>query len=184
MTIITSGPTLSTGTYALDPSHTRVGFVARHAMVTKVRGQFNDFTGSASVDVETPAASSVTVSIQVASVDTRNEQRDGHLRANDFFEVDTYPMITFASTAVEQDGHVWRVTGDLTVKATTKSVTIDFEHTGAVIDPWGNTRVGFEGSTKIKRSEYGVIWNAPLEAGGVLVSDEITLEFEISAVKA
>ena len=174
---------LRSGTYALDTAHTRIGFVARHAMITKVRGQFDEFEGSASIDVDNPAASSVSVTIQVASIDTHNAQRDGHLRTNDFFEVDTYPTITFASTSVERDGDVWHVTGDLTIKATTKPVTIDFEFTGAATDPFGNARVGFEGSTTVKRSDFGVTWNAPLDTGGVLVSEKVTLEFEISAVK-
>jgi polyisoprenoid-binding protein YceI len=172
------------GTYVLDPAHTRVGFVARHAMVTKVRGQFDEFEGTAVVDGTDFAKSSVQLTIQVASIDTRNEQRDGHLRSNDFLSMDEYPQITFVSTAVEQtDATSFDVTGDLTIKGVANPVTIPFEFEGAATDPFGNERVGFEGSVVINRKDYGVTWNATLETGGVLVSDKITLEFEISAIK-
>ena len=173
------------GTYFLDPAHTRVGFVARHAMVTKVRGQFNEFEGSAVVDGSDLSGSSVQLTIQAASIDTRNEQRDGHLRSNDFLAMEEYPQITFVSTAVEQTGPTsFDVTGDLTIKGVTNSVTIPFEFEGAATDPFGNQRVGFEGSVVINRKDYGVTWNAALETGGVLVSEKITLEFEVSAIKA
>ena len=173
------------GTYVLDPAHTRVGFVARHAMVTKVRGQFNEFEGSAVVDGSDLSGSSVQLTIQAASIDTRNEQRDGHLRSNDFLAMEEYPQITFVSTAVEAAGPTsFEVTGDLTIKGVTNSVTIPFEFEGAATDPFGNQRVGFEGSVVINRKDYGVTWNAALETGGVLVSEKITLEFEVSAIKA
>ena len=173
------------GTYVLDPAHTRVGFVARHAMVTKVRGQFNEFEGTAVVDGTDLTRSTVQLTIQAASIDTRNEQRDGHLRSNDFLAMEEYPQITFVSTAVEQTGPTgFEVTGDLTIKGVTNSVTIPFEFEGAATDPFGNQRVGFEGSVVINRKDYGVTWNAALETGGVLVSEKITLEFEVSAIKA
>jgi polyisoprenoid-binding protein YceI len=173
-----------TGTYTLDVSHSRLGFVARHAMVTKVRGAFNDFEGTAVIDGADPAKSNVNITIQVASVDTRNQQRDDHLRANDFLDLENFPTITFASTSVEHDGgNDFQVTGDLTIKDVTKSITIPLEFQGAVKDPWGNDRIGFEGSVAINRKDWGVTWNAALEAGGVLVSEKVTLEFEISAVK-
>jgi polyisoprenoid-binding protein YceI len=172
------------GTYVLDPAHTRVGFVARHAMVTKVRGQFTEFEGSAVVDASDFAKSSVSLTIQAASIDTRNEQRDGHLKSNDFLAMDEYPHITFVSTAVVRNGPTdLEVTGDLTVRGVTRSVTIPFEFEGAATDPFGNERVGFEGSVVINRKDYGVTWNAPLETGGVLVSEKVTLEFEVSAIK-
>ncbi|WP_116952317.1 YceI family protein [Jiangella endophytica] len=180
----TTDLTQLTGDYALDVAHTRLGFVARHAMVTKVRGAFNEFDGTAHIDGADPSQSSVNIVIKTASVDTRNEQRDGHLRNNDFFEIDTYPEITFASTAISQsDETTFRVTGDLTIKDVTKSVTFDLEFTGAATDPFGNQRVGFDGSLAINRKDWNVTWNAPLEAGGVLVSEKVTLEFEISAIK-
>jgi polyisoprenoid-binding protein YceI len=173
-----------TGTYSIDPAHSRFGFVARHAMVTKVRGQFNDFTGTATIDGDEPANSSVQVALEVASVDTRNAQRDGHLRTNDFFDAENYPQITFVSTGIAHESdHDFVVTGDLTIKGVTKSISIPLEYQGSATDPFGNVRVGFEGSTQIVRSEYGVTYNAALETGGVLVSDKVTLEFEISAIK-
>jgi polyisoprenoid-binding protein YceI len=172
------------GTYVLDSTHTRIGFVARHAMVTKVRGQFNEFEGSGVVDADDFTKSSVTVTIQAASIDTRNEQRDGHLRSNDFLAMDEYPQITFVSTGVQQTGPTSvELTGDLTIKGVTNPVTIPFEYEGAATDPFGNVRVGFEGSVVINRKDYGVSWNVALETGGVLVSDKITLEFEVSAIK-
>jgi polyisoprenoid-binding protein YceI len=172
------------GEYTLDPAHTRIGFVARHAMVTKVRGQFNEFDGKAYVDFEDPTRSSVELVVEAASVDTRNENRDGHLRTNDFFDVPNHPQITFSSTSVERiDDETFRVTGDLTIKGTTRPVSIDFEYAGTAKDPYGNIRLGFEGSTSVNRRDWGVEWNAPLETGGVLVSEKVTLEFEISAVQ-
>lgn len=172
------------GTYTLDPTHTRIGFVARHAMVTKVRGQFNEFDGGAVIDATDFGKSSAQLTIQAASIDTRNEQRDGHLRSNDFLALDQYPRITFVSTAVAQTGATsLELTGDLTIKGVTNSVTVPFEFEGAATDPFGNLRVGFEGSVVINRKDYGVSWNAALETGGVLVSEKITLEFEVSAIK-
>jgi polyisoprenoid-binding protein YceI len=173
-----------TGTYTLDPAHTRIGFVARHAMVTKVRGAFNEFEGTATLDGANPANSSVQVTINADSIDTRNAQRDGHLRSNDFLSMEEYPHITFSSTGVRQvDESTFEVTGDLTIKGVTNSITVPFSFEGAAKDPFGNERVGFEGSVTINRKDYGITWNATLETGGVLVSDKVTLEFEISAIK-
>ena len=178
-------PQLATGTYSVDPSHSRLGFVARHAMVTKVRGSFNAFDATVDVDGDDLAASKVSVTIDVNSIDTRNEQRDGHLRSNDFLDIATYPEITFVSTEVTPVGDdVIRVTGDLTIKGVAKPVTVDFTYEGSAVDPFGNQRVGFEGSVVINRKDWGITWNAALETGGVLVSDKVTLEFEISAIKA
>jgi polyisoprenoid-binding protein YceI len=173
-----------TGEYTLDPAHTRIGFVARHAMVTKVRGAFNEFSGAAHLDGENPNRSSAQVTIQAASIDTRNADRDAHLRSNDFLQMDEYPEITFRSTEISWTGDdTFDVTGDLTIKGMTRPVTIPFTFEGQATDPFGNTRVGFEGSTTINRKDFGVTWNAALETGGVLVGDKIVLEFEISAVK-
>src|SRR6202008_3680544 len=172
------------GTSTLDPAHTRIGFVARHAMVTKVRGSFDEFAGTAVLDGANPANSRVEVTIEAASIDTRNAQRDEHLRSNDFLAMQEYPKITFASTGVRQAGEsTFEVTGDLTIKGVTNKITIPFEFEGSAKDPFGNQRVGFEGSVTINRRDYGVSWNAALEGGGVLVSDKVTLEFEISAIK-
>ncbi len=177
-------PAELSGDYVLDGSHSRIGFMARHAMVTKVRGQFTEFTGGAHLDLADPSASRAHVDIEVASIDTRNEQRDGHLRTNDFFDAPSFPQITFRSTGVEAlDDTTYAVTGDLTIKGTTKSVTVEFEYAGAARDPFGNVRVGFEGRASLNRSDFGVNFNAPLETGGVLVSEKIALEFDLSAIK-
>jgi polyisoprenoid-binding protein YceI len=173
-----------TGTYAIDPAHTRIGFIARHAMVTKVRGSFNEFEGTATIDGTDPTKSSASLTVQVASIDTRNAQRDGHLRTNDFLDVEAFPQLTFQSTAVSHEGdNDFVVTGDLTIKGVTRSISIPLEFQGAAKDPFGNDRIGLEGSVAINRSDYGITYNAALETGGVLVSDKITLEFEISAIK-
>ena len=185
-TTFTPATTLAdlSGTYTLDSAHTGIGFVARHAMVTKVRGQFNDFEGSGVVDPSDFTKSTVTVIIQAASIDTRNEQRDAHLRSNDFLAMEEYPEITFTSTGIQQTGPTSvELTGDLTIRGVTNTVTIPFEFEGAATDPYGNLRVGFEGSVVINRKDYGVTWNVALETGGVLVSDKVTLEFEVSAIK-
>ena len=185
-TTFTPATTLAglSGTYVLDPAHTRIGFVARHAMVTKVRGQFSEFEGSGVVDASDFTKSTVTVTIQAASIDTRNEQRDAHLRSNDFLAMEEYPQITFTSTGVQQSGPTSvELTGDLTIRGVTNTVTIPFEFEGAATDPYGNLRVGFEGSVVINRKDYGVTWNVALETGGVLVSDKVILEFEVSAIK-
>ena len=173
-----------TGTYTLDPAHSRIGFVARHAMVTKVRGAFNEFEGTATLDGANPAGSSAQVTISAASIDTRNAQRDEHLRSNDFLSMDEYPQITFTSTGARQvDDSTFELTGDLTIKGVTNPITIPFSFEGAAKDPFGNLRVGFEGAVTINRKDYGITWNAALETGGVLVSDKVTLEFELSLVK-
>ena len=186
MTSSTVPATLSdlSGSYVIDPGHTRIGFVARHAMVTKVRGSFNEFEGSGVIDGTDFTKSTGQLTIQAASIDTRNEQRDAHLRSNDFLAMEEYPQITFVATDVRQTGATTlELTGDLTIRGVTNSVTIPFQFEGAATDPFGNLRVGFEGSTVINRKDYGITWNAALETGGVLVSDKITLEFEVSAIK-
>jgi polyisoprenoid-binding protein YceI len=174
--------TLPAGTYNIDASHSRVGFSARHAMVTKVRGSFNDYTGSATV---ADGAASISIEINVASVDTRSADRDGHLQSPDFFDVANFPKITFASTSVKDSGSdKLSVEGNLTIKDVTKPVTIEFEYTGTATDPFGNARYGFEGAAEINRKDFGLTWNAALETGGILVSENIKLEFEISTIAA
>jgi polyisoprenoid-binding protein YceI len=154
-------------------------------MVTKVRGSFNEFEGSGHFDAEQPANSHLELTIQAASIDTRNADRDGHLRSNDFFDMETYPTISYRSTAVEAvDADTYRVTGDLTIKGVSKPVTIDFEYTGTAVDPFGNTRLGLEGHVVVNRKDWGINWNAALDAGGVLVSEKVTLEFEVSAIRS
>lgn len=179
-----TAPSAVTGTYAIDAAHSSVGFVARHAMVTKVRGSFTEFDGTGFFDVDHPGNSHLELVIKADSINTGNADRDGHLRTNDFFAMDEYPTISFRSTSVEQTGDAgYRVVGDLTIKDVTKPVSIDFEYTGAAVDPFGNHRIGFEGNTTINRKEWGVNWNAPLEAGGVLVGEKVTLEFDVSAIR-
>jgi polyisoprenoid-binding protein YceI len=173
-----------TGDYTIDPAHSSIGFVARHAMVTKVRGNFDEFDGHIHVDAENPSQSSAKVTIKAASIDTRNADRDAHLRSNDFFAMDEYPEIVFESTSAEKvDDSTYRVAGDLTIKGVTRPISVDFEFTGSATDPFGNKRVGFEGSVQVNRKDWGVNWNAPLELGGVLVSEKVTLEFDLSAIK-
>lgn len=187
MTAVTTPAELAqlTGEYTLDPSHTRIGFVARHAMVTKVRGAFNEIEGALNIDGSDPSKSSARVVIKAASVDTRSADRDGHLRAGDFLDVEKYPEIVFVSTGASQVGDTtYRLSGDLTVKDVTRPVSIDFEFEGAAQDPFGNQRIGFDGSVAISRKDFGLTWNAALETGGVLVSDKVTLEFEVSAIKS
>jgi len=182
----TSVPTTVTelkGSYVLDASHSQLGFVARHAMVTKVRGSFNGVTGTATIDGANPSNSTLSVTVDTATVDTRSEQRDGHLRSADFFDAELYPQITFVSSGFAVDGSDVEVTGDLTIKGVTHALTIPFEFTGAAIDPFGNERIGFEGSVVVNRKDWDLTWNAALETGGVLVSEKVRLDFDISAIK-
>ncbi|MYT69624.1 MULTISPECIES: YceI family protein [unclassified Streptomyces] len=182
-----AGPDLSavTGDYTVDPAHTTLGFVARHAMVTNVKGSFTDFTGELHLDGSDPAKSTASFDVQMASIDTGSADRDGHLKSADFFKIDEFPTMTFRSTSAESlGGDDYRITGDLTLLGTTKPLTIDLEFNGSAKDPFGNERVGFEGKAEILRSEWGLTWNAALETGGVLVSDKIKLNFDISAIKS
>lgn len=173
-----------TGDYSLDPAHTAIGFVARHAMVTNVKGSFLDFTGTLHLDGTDPAKSTATIDVRMESVETGNADRDGHLKSSDFFKTDEFPTMTFRSTKAEAlGGDDYRITGDLSILGVTKPITIDLEFNGAAKDPFGNERVGFEGKTEILRSEWGLTWNAALETGGFLVSDKIKLNFDISAIK-
>jgi polyisoprenoid-binding protein YceI len=171
------------GDYTIDASHSRLGFSARHAMVTTVRGHFTDWSGTAHVDTADPAASSVSLTIKAASIDTGSADRDGHLVSADFFDAETHPDITFVSTSVARDGADWVITGDLTIKGTARPVTVEFEPTGSAQDPFGNVRIGFEGGTAINRKDWGLTWNAALETGGVLVSEKIKLDFDVSAIR-
>ena len=172
------------GQWRFDPEHTRVGFSARHAMVTTVRGAFNDVEGIIELDVNNLDRSTVTVRLKTASVDTRNEKRDGHLRSPDFFDVEKYPEIVFVSSTIDEveEGN-FMVVGDLTIRDTTKQVAIPIALLGVSRDPSGNLRAGFEATRRLNRRDYGLEWNLPLDTGGVLVSEKVTLEFEISAIK-
>ncbi|MCU1434251.1 MAG: polyisoprenoid-binding protein [Pseudarthrobacter sp.] len=172
------------GQWRFDPAHTRIGFSTRHAMVTKVRGAFNDFEGTITVDPDARERSAVQLTIKVASIDTRNADRDQHLRTNDFFDAPQFPEITFASDRVDQvdEGH-FIVSGSVTIRGITREVSIPIDFMGVERDPMGNLRAGFEGSRRINRQDFGLKWNTTLDSGGVLVSDKITLEFEVSAIK-
>jgi polyisoprenoid-binding protein YceI len=173
-----------TGDYAVDVQHTRIGIRARHAMVTTVRGSFAEFEGAARLDAADPPASRVWLRIRAASLDTGVADRDAHLRSADFLDVERYPEIVFASSAVDQlDDGLYTVTGDLTIRDVTRPVSVDFALTGSAQDPWGNLRIGFEGALSIARGDWGLVWNTPLDTGGVLVSDRIQIEFDVSAVR-
>jgi polyisoprenoid-binding protein YceI len=172
-----------TGHWDIDPAHSRLGFSTRHAMISRVRGAFNDVTGSAQI-ADDLSDSTATVVIKTASVDTRSEDRDNHLRSADFFDVETYPEIRFVSSAIDEvDENSFIVTGELTIRDMTKTVSVPLELIGIESDPFGNLRAGLEGSRRIDRKDWGVTWNTKLDSGGVLVSDKITLEFELSLIK-
>jgi polyisoprenoid-binding protein YceI len=171
------------GTWTIDPTHTRLGFVARHAMVTKVRGQFDEFAGTLVIDAANPTASTAQVTVQLASINTGTPDRDAHLRSADFFDVENNKEMTFTSTTVKQDGDAFVMLGDLTIKGVTRPVELELEPTGVATDPFGNVRAGFEGQTEISRKDFGLTWNVALEAGGVLVSDKIKIQLDVSAIQ-
>ncbi|MER6228470.1 YceI family protein [[Kitasatospora] papulosa] len=174
-----------TGTYTIDPAHSSIGFTVRHAMVTNVRGSFGEHEGTLVLDGSAPSNSSASIDVKIASVDTGIADRDGHLVSGDFFDAEKFPLMSFRSTQAEQlGGDTYRVTGDLTIKDVTRPLSIDLEFNGSATDVYGNERVGFEGSTDILRSDWGLTWNAALETGGVMVSDKVKLNFDISAIKA
>jgi len=169
------------GTYDIDVSHSNVDFVVRHLMISKVRGSFAKYSGAITV-ADVPEESSVQVEIDPGSISTNDEQRDGHLRSPDFFHVEEYPALRFASTAVEAvKGDHWKVTGDLTIRDTTKPVVLDVTFDGAQADPWGGARIGFTASTELDREEWGLTWNQALETGGVLVGKKIKIELGVEA---
>lgn len=174
-----------TGTWAIDPTHSSLQFTVRHAMVAKVRGRFTDFTGTLHLDEAEPAKSTAEVDVALTSVDTGNADRDNHLRTGDFFEVDTHPTMTFTSTSATRTGpDSFVLEGDLTIRGVTKPVSFDIDFLGTAVDPFGNTRLGFEGSTTVSRKDWGLTWNAPLEKGaGVLVGDKVTIALDVSAIK-
>ena len=171
------------GTFKIDPSHTIVGFVARHLMVTKVRGRFTQVEGTVTI-AENPLDSSAQAVLQTASVTTNDEGRDKHVKSADFFDIDNYPTIEFASTGLKEGGKGrYVLTGDLTIKGVTKPVELDVEFEGVAGDPWGGERMGFTASTEVEREDWGLGWNVALESGGVLVSKKIKLELEVQAVR-
>jgi len=171
------------GTWTIDPSHTRLGFIARHAMVTKVRGAFEDVAGTIVIDSANPSGSTAAVAVQLASINTGAPDRDAHMRSADFFDVEVNPEMTFASTAVKDDGDEFVMIGDLTIKGVTRPIELELEPTGVATDPFGNVRAGFEGVAELSRKDFGLTWNVALEAGGVLVSDKIKIQLDVSAIK-
>ena len=171
------------GTWTIDPPHTRLGFVARHAMVTKVRGAFEDVAGTIVIDSANPSGSTAAVAVQLASVNTGAPDRDAHLRSADFFDVEVNTEMTFASTAVKDDGDEFVMIGDLTIKGVTRPIELELEPTGVATDPFGNVRAGFEGVAELSRKDFGLTWNVALEAGGVLVSDKVKIQLDVSAIR-
>jgi polyisoprenoid-binding protein YceI len=169
------------GIWAIDPSHTTVGFVARHLGLAKVRGRFSDVVGEAHI-AEQPSESSVSVRIETASVDTRDPGRDAHLRSREFFDVERHPEMTFRSTALRRQGDGWALDGDLTIKGVTHPVSLDLEFEGVAGDPWGGTRAGFSASTEVLREDWGLTWNVALESGGFLVSKKVQLQLDVELV--
>src|SRR5258706_3649606 len=164
------------GVYGIDSAHTSVEFVGRHLMITKVRGRFTDVRGHITID-EKPEKSHVEVEIGVASVSTGNDDRDGHLKSPDFFDVEQYPTITFASTGVKAlRDHTWELAGDLTVHGTTRPVTLQVEFDGGGASPFGDERIGFSAATDVDREDFGLTWNMALETGGILVGKKIRIE--------
>ena len=174
---------LTPGVWNLDPTHTTIGFTVRHMMLSKVRGTFSEFTAEVNVDAD-PLQSSLVAEVQMASIDTGNAERDGHLRTNDFFDVAQYPTMTLVSTSFRPRGDAFVMTADLTIKGVTHPVEFDLEFDGTGQDPWGGTRAGFTASATINRKEWGIEWNAPLETGGVLVGEKVQIELDVQLVRS
>jgi polyisoprenoid-binding protein YceI len=174
-----------TTTWNFDPSHSSVGFSVRHLMISKVRGQFGKWTGTFEHDESDPTRSKLTARIDATSIDTRDEKRDAHLRSPDFFDVEKFPTLTFKSTSVKRTDDGFAATGDLTIHGVSKPVTLEVETPSAPNnDPWGNTRIGASAHAKINRKDWGLNWNAALEAGGVLVGEQVKISIEVSMIQA
>jgi polyisoprenoid-binding protein YceI len=187
MTPTTTLPEWTT-TWSIDAAHSTAEFSAKHMMITTVRGRIPDVRGTLTLDERDPGRSAVEVTLDVASIDTRSEQRDGHLRSPDFFDVERFPTITFRSRRIEgaraEEGTSFRLVGDLTIRDVTREVTLDATFEGRGRDPWGGERVSFNATTKIDRRDFGLTWNAALETGGVLVSNDVRIQLEVQAVRA
>ena len=174
---------LTPGVWNIDASHSSVAFVARHLVVSKVRGRFDAFSGAITVAAD-PLQSTVEATIDVASINTSDANRDGHLKSPDFFDAEQFPTITFTTTSVRPDGDDYVLTGDLTIKGVSKPVELELEFNGVEKDPWGGTRAGFSAETEINRKDWGLEWNVILETGGALVGEKIKIQLEIEAVQA
>src|SRR5690606_12622367 len=172
-------------TWQIDPAHTQVWFAVKHMMFATVKGQFPGVAGELTLDPSDPAASSIEVQLDAATIDTRNEQRDAHLRSPDFFDAETYPQLTFVSRSVApKGGSKYSITGDLTIRGVTREVVLEAEETGRGVDPWGQEKLGFTATASIDRKDFGLTWNQALEAGGVLVSDEVRISIDGQAARA
>jgi polyisoprenoid-binding protein YceI len=175
-------PDIESGLWTLDKAHTKIGFVAKHLMVTKVRGHFD--LGEARVEIgEELTDSKIEVTLDAASINTGATDRDNHLRSSDFLDVETYPTVRFVSTEISRHGETWKITGDLTVRETTRPVALEATYEGSATDPWGNEHIGFSANATINREAWGLTWNAALEGGGWLVSKEVVLEIEGQLVR-
>jgi len=176
---------MSTTTWNIDASHSEVGFKVRHLMLSNVKGHFSAFTASVVTEGDDFSTANIQFEAQVTSITTNNEQRDGHLKGADFFDAEQFPTVKFVSTSVAKVGdHQFTVVGNLTIKETTKSVELNVVSTGLAKDPWGQTKTAFDISTKINRNEFGLIWNAPLETGGVLLSEDVYINAEAQFIQA
>ncbi|HEX3456564.1 MAG TPA: YceI family protein [Candidatus Baltobacteraceae bacterium] len=171
-----------TSVYSLDRAHTTVEFVVRHLMITKVRGRFTNFDGRIELAPGTDLPQLVSTRIEAASIDTREDQRDGHLRSADFFDVENYPELTFESTRIEGTPDDFTIHGNLTIRGVTREVALKATFEGRTNDPWGGTRVGYEAHTTVNRKDFGLAWNAALETGGVVVGDEVRIELNVEAI--
>ena len=169
-------------TWTIDPAHSTIEFVAKHMMITTVKGRFTELEGTIVADEENLVDSSVEVTMQAASIDTRNEQRDGHLRSPDFLDVENYPEVTFRSTDISGTKDEFKLTGDLTIRGVTRPITLDVEFGGEGKDPWGGTRASFSAHGKFDRRDFGLTWNVALETGGILVSNEVKINIEAQVV--
>ena len=170
--------------WVIDASHSNASFTVKHLMITNVRGEFQKLEGTVSYDPAAPEATTIDATIEVASINTRDEKRDGHLKSADFLDAEKFPTITFKSKAVKAKGEELSVTGDLTIRGVTKEVVLEVEGPSApTADPWGNSRVGATATTKIKRDDFGMVWNAALEAGGVLVGNDVKITIDVSLIK-
>jgi polyisoprenoid-binding protein YceI len=184
MTSVAATPvSLAAGTWQIDPAHSHVEFAVRHLMISTVKGRFGDVSGTLEVNAADPTKSVVDVTINVTSIDTREAQRDAHLRSADFFDVERFPTMRFKSTRISGDGDDLNVTGDLTIRDITREVTLEVTSEGQGKDPWGNERAGYSAKGKINRADFGLTWNQALEAGGVLVGDEIKISIDVEVVK-
>ena len=175
---------MALSTWNIDPSHSAIAFTVRHMVVSKTRGRFTKWSGQLRFDADDPAVSSVEVTIEPASIDTADAQRDAHLRSPDFFDVEKFPQATFRSTKVEdRGGDRYRVTGDLTIRGVTRPVVLDVTYEGSGKDPWGGERAGFSATTSFDRKQFGLEWNKALETGGLLVGEKVDLTLEVEAIK-